>query len=160
MERRRNIRFNENTKNALAELESNEELRKKYEELLTQARLAIMYQLDRATLRYGQMIHAKLENEDSFEIYANVVSMQLAHMMEKAARANTETFAGMALADGFTKATLSKIFGITQPSLTSRYPHLEELADAQDRADETGQTQTVDMGDGLMRDVEKVEYGD
>ena len=51
----------------------------------------------------------------------------------------------MMLANGITKTNIARTLSMRPQNLLERYPDIENLADAQDRADETGEPQEVHL---------------
>lgn len=56
-----------------------------------------------------------------------------------------ECNAGMMLANGITKTNIARALSMRPQNLLARYPDIENLADAQDKANETGEPQEVHL---------------
>lgn len=77
------------------------------------------------------------------QLCPNVASVWLSNHLESSLRALTEFFAGTAISQGDSKATLSKAIGIAPQSFNVRLPQASEIAEAQNRADETGTPEDI-----------------
>lgn len=78
-------------------------------------------------------------------VYNGIIEIALVQELMKQMIGIMECDAGMMLADGITKANIARAISMRPQNLLERYPDIENLADAQDKADETGEPQTVDI---------------
>ncbi len=72
-------------------------------------------------------------------------SVWISNQLEQSVGAITEWLAGFAYCDGDSKANLARAVGIRQQSYASHFPQLEEIAAAQDKADETNKPQNIQL---------------
>ena len=70
-------------------------------------------------------------------------SVWIANQLEQGVGAITEWLAGFAYCDGDSKANLARAVGLRQQSYSTHFPQLEEIAAAQEKADETGEPQNI-----------------
>lgn len=91
--------------------------------------------------------------EKGIIMYPQLIEMLICKKLEAVLDLEVETTAGLLLADGFTKKNLAFFMDTSPSNLNVRYPHLNDIAAAQDEADATNQTQVVDMGNGITREV-------
>lgn len=72
-------------------------------------------------------------------------SVWISNQLEQSVGAITEWLAGFAYCDGDSKANLARAVGIRQQSYTTHFPQLEEIAAAQNKADETNKPQNIQL---------------
>ena len=132
---------NAKSKAALEFLESNDEIREwarnhalaELRNLITDQIVKEGHELSDNLLAYG------------VQLCPSVSSVWIADQLEKSVGAITEWLAGFAYCDGDSKANLARAVGIRQQSYATHFPQLEEIAAAQDKADETGEPQDITL---------------
>ncbi len=151
--RRANMSLNAAT---VAAIEWRKENPEQWNELIGPALAELVNEIGDLIKAHAKSIEEKLEDQD-VEVYSQLISLQLTKGLEKRLDAEVETIGGMLLADGFTKRNIAAFMNTLPGNLKKRYPYMEALADAQDRADETGEDQKVDMDKyGFVRTVHPV----
>lgn len=130
---------NAKIKQALELLDSNEEIhnwaRNKaltdLRNLITEHIVKEGHELSNALLAYG------------VQLCPNTASVWISNQLEQSIDGITEWLAGFAYCDGDSKANLARAVGIRQQSYASHFPQLEEIAAAQNKADATGEKQSI-----------------
>lgn len=130
---------NAKIKAALELLNSDDEIRE-------QARIHAL--TDLRNIITEQIIKAGHELSNNLLAYGvqlcpNTASVWIADQLEKNVSGITEWLAGFAYCDGDSKANLARAVGIRQQSYKTHFPQLEQIAAAQDKADQTGEPQDI-----------------
>lgn len=93
-----------------------------------------------------------LLSEYGVELCPSVASIWISDQLEKRISNTTQWLAGFALFDGDSKANIARAVGIRQQNCTVRFPQLEEVAKAQEKADKTGEDQIISFRNGDIVD--------
>lgn len=136
-----NREHNTRTKAALELLESNKELcdwakthfLAELRNMITNQIVEEGHELSDELMKYGVRLCPK------------VAMVWIANELENNVGAITEWLAGFAYWEGDSKANLARAVGIRQQSYATHFRQLEEIAAAQNKADETGQDQTISL---------------
>lgn len=144
------IGHNTKTKRALEYLKEHPEVADNLAgHYLTPLKNAIMDHLSQSATELSDTLVANAQEE----LCPSVARVWLANQLEHEIDQIIEVFAAFAYWDGDSKANLARACGLPQQAYARRFPHIEQLAEAQDRAEETQQTQTVEIN-GRLYDLQ------
>ena len=136
------VGHNKKTKEALTLLASQPEIA---EWARTNALAALRNSLEPLITEEAWRLSNALLNNYGLQFCPQVTAVWICDQLEKHLRATTEWRAGAAYAHGDSKANLARAAGIRQQNLPTHFPQLEEIAEAQIRADETNEPQLINL---------------